>query len=95
MPLNPNEMTPASDPKVIRDENKLEAKAKALRTKGVYRRLLDNPDFQEFYDYLEMCYNSYMTSGGSSQTPKETKDHLLGEAATIYKIQQYIKRQAN
>jgi len=93
--MNPNAMTPATPGKITREENKQEAKAKALRLKGVYRRLQDNTDFKEFYEYLEMCYNSYMTAGGSADTPKDIKDDLLREAATIYKIMQYIKRQAS
>jgi hypothetical protein len=89
--MNPNEMT---DPRVVKAENKLESQASASAKKGAYRRLVENPDFNIFYNYLETCYNSYIESGGEAQTPKDIKDHVLAEAATIHKILAYVKRQA-
>jgi hypothetical protein len=89
--MNPNEMT---DPRVVKAENKLQAQAEALAKKGAYKRLMENPDFIIFYNYLETCYNSYMEAGGSVQTPKEAKDHMFIEAAFIHKTFEYLKRQA-
>lgn len=88
--MNTNEMT---DPKIVRAENKLEAKAKASSKKGAYRRLINNKDFQIFYNYLKTCYNSYIEAGGEATTPKDIKDHVLAEAATIHKILMYVERQ--
>lgn len=89
--MNPNEMI---DPRVVKQENREEAKAKASANKGAYKRLVSNKDFQVFYNYLETCYNSYMEAGGSATTPKDVKDHMLIEAAFIHKTFEYLKRQA-
>lgn len=88
--MNPNEMT---DPRVVKAENREESKAKASANKGAYKRLMTNADFQVFYNYLETCYNSYIESGGSVQVPKEQRDFLLAEGATIHKILKHIERQ--
>lgn len=88
--MNPNEMT---DPRVVKQENREEAKAKASAAKGAYRRLMADKDFQTFYNYLETCYNSYIESAGESRITKDERDFLLYEAATIHKILLYVKRQ--
>lgn len=90
--MDPNEMT---DPRVIKQENREQAKAEALAKKGGYKRLMKNPDFLVFYNHLETCYNSYMEAGGDSTTPKDMKDDLLRESATLYKIMKFIDRQAS
>lgn len=92
--MDPNAMT---DPNPVKqdDESKRLAIAKRTSTKNVYRRLMVNEDFKVFYSYLEMCYNSYIESGGEAQIPKDTRDHLLAEAATLHKILKYLERQAN
>jgi len=93
--MHPNAMTPATERKVIREEAKLEAKAKALKTKGVYRRLLNNEDFQQFYDYLEMCYNSYIDTAGEPQLERHHREFLNIQASAYKKTLDYIKRQAS
>lgn len=75
------------------EESRRTAKAKTTSNKNAYRRLAQNPDFHIFYTHLEMCYNSYMEAGAESSTPKDVKDHLLAEAASIHKILSYLKRQ--
>lgn len=93
--MDPNAMTPPPTRHVVTPQNKEVKTSDKVTSRETYRRLLANEDFKKFYEYLDTCYNSYMESGGSSQTPKDMKDDLLREAATIYKIQAYIKRQAN
>ena len=91
--MNPNEMTDPNPKRVVTSSNKAEAKAKASAKKGIYRRLMKNEDFLDFYNYLEMCYNSYIELGGEATTPIDIKSHVLAEAATIHKILGYVKRQ--
>jgi len=94
MSLHPNEMTDPNKIKVVKADNREKAASEASARKGVYKRLAKNEDFQVFYNYLETCYNSYIESGGEVRLPKDERDFLLYEAATIHKIIQYVQRQS-
>lgn len=94
MSLHPNEMTDPNQIRVVKAENREKAASEASARKGVYKRLVKNEDFQVFYNYLETCYNSYIEAGGEATTPKDIKDHVLAEAATIHKLLKYVERQS-
>lgn len=82
------------DPRIIKAENKVQAQSETIARKAAYRRLLQDPDFKYFYDYLEMCYNSYMDQGGALELPKDSRDFINAQSNMLYKILEHLKRQA-
>lgn len=80
---------------IVKKENKLDSKSEANSKKAAYRRLAKNADFKIFYDYLEMCYNSYMDQSGSPEITQDTRTFLQNQANMLFKILQHLKRQQN
>jgi len=74
------------------DQKVKDAQRNAMKV--AYKRLMENPDFIIFYNYLETCYNSYMDQGGAIELPKDHRDFVLAQSQAFYKILEHIKRQA-